>query len=69
VSCYTAYIALSCFNTLNSPEWSLFLFLEQYLQRLEGPLISQVWPRFMQLAKEMAAGAREAKLQAYATLR
>jgi hypothetical protein len=47
----------------------LFAFLERYLQRLEGPVAVQVWPRYMQLAKEISAVARDARPQAYATLR
>lgn len=47
----------------------LFVFLEAYLQRLEGPLAIQVWPRFLQLAKEIANSWREYKLQVYPTLR
>jgi hypothetical protein len=54
---------------LSRSEWVLFSFLEQYLKRLEGPVAVQVWPRVMQLAKDVSVTAREAKVQAYATLR
>jgi hypothetical protein len=47
----------------------LFSFLEQYLKRLEGPVAVQVWPRVMQLAKDVSVTSRDAKLQAYAMLR
>ncbi|KAF9067320.1 Dopey, N-terminal-domain-containing protein [Rhodocollybia butyracea] len=47
----------------------LFNFLEQYLQRLEGPLALQVWGRFLQLAKEIAGSTREFKPQTFSTLR
>jgi hypothetical protein len=50
-------------------EWILYAFLEDYLRRLEGPVATQVWPRFSQLAKEVATNWRELKLQAYAMLR
>ncbi|KAL0951843.1 hypothetical protein HGRIS_008504 [Hohenbuehelia grisea] len=53
----------------NLTDGVLFQFLEQYLQRLEGPLAVQVWNRFLQLAKELMAGAREFRLQTYPTLR
>lgn len=47
----------------------LFEFLEQYLQRLEGPLAVQVWGRFLQLSKEIAGSAREFKPQYFPVLR
>jgi hypothetical protein len=47
----------------------LFAFLERYLQQLEGPLVIQVWPRFLQLAKEVASNWRDYKLEVYPTLR
>ncbi|KAJ7687383.1 Dopey, N-terminal-domain-containing protein [Mycena rosella] len=47
----------------------LFKFLEQYLQRLEGPLALQVWGRFLQLVKDVFGNTREFKLQTYPALR
>lgn len=47
----------------------LFDFLEQYLKRLEGPLALQVWPRYLQLAKDLAALLRDFKVQAFPALR
>jgi hypothetical protein len=48
----------------------LFQFLEQYLQRLEGPLALQVWGRFLQLVKDIfGSSTREFKPQTYPTLR
>ncbi|KAI3621823.1 hypothetical protein WG66_015956 [Moniliophthora roreri] len=47
----------------------LFQFLEQYLQRLEGPLAIQVWGRFHQLAKEIVGGTKDLKPQTFPTLR
>ncbi|KZT72967.1 hypothetical protein DAEQUDRAFT_808918 [Daedalea quercina L-15889] len=44
-------------------------FLEQYLRRLEGPLVVQVWPRFTQLAKDLLASMREFKIQAFSAFR
>ncbi|KAG2744495.1 hypothetical protein P692DRAFT_20837634 [Suillus brevipes Sb2] len=46
----------------------LFHFLEQYLQRLEGPLALQVWGRFMQLAKDLAS-SRDFKIQVFLALK
>lgn len=47
----------------------LFRFLEQYLTRLEGPLAVQVWPRFLQLVKEITSGTKEFKPQHFPALR
>ncbi|KAK0500731.1 Dopey, N-terminal-domain-containing protein [Armillaria luteobubalina] len=47
----------------------LFRFLEQYLQRLEGPLAVQVWSRFLQLTKEVIGGGKDYRLQSFPTLR
>ena len=48
---------------------TLFEFLEQYLQRLEGPLAIQVWGRFVQLSKDMVASSKEFRPPTYYTLR
>lgn len=50
-------------------EETIFVFLEQYFEQLESPVAIQVWPRFLQLAKEIATSWREYKLQVYPTLR
>lgn len=55
--------------TIPSSDSTLFKFLEQYLQRLEGPLASQVWGRFNQLVKDILAGSRDFKLYHFAALR
>ena len=55
--------------TITRSDSTLFKFLEQYLQRLEGPLASQVWGRFNQLVKDILAGSRDFKLHHFATLR
>ncbi|KIL71408.1 hypothetical protein M378DRAFT_188883 [Amanita muscaria Koide BX008] len=53
----------------NLSDTSLFKFLENYLQRLEGPVALQVWGRFLQLVKDLTAGTREFKAQVYLTIR
>ncbi|KAF8640453.1 hypothetical protein AX17_000117 [Amanita inopinata Kibby_2008] len=53
----------------NLSDVTLFKFLEQYLQRLEGPLALQVWGRFLQLVKDVTAGTRDFKVQSYPALR
>jgi hypothetical protein len=53
---------------LDSSDVVLFHFLEQYLQRLEGPLALQVWGRFMQLAKDLAS-SRDFKIQVFLALK
>ncbi|PFH49049.1 hypothetical protein AMATHDRAFT_5245 [Amanita thiersii Skay4041] len=53
----------------NLSDATLFRFLEQYLQRLEGPLALQVWGRFLQLVKDITGGTREFKIQNYPALR
>jgi hypothetical protein len=47
----------------------LFRFLEQYLRRLEGPLATQVWSRYIQLAKEILGSSRDFKACNFPTLR
>ncbi|CAK5264480.1 unnamed protein product [Mycena citricolor] len=47
----------------------LFKFLEQYLARLEGPIALQVWPRYLQLVKDVSGSTREYKPQTYPALR
>lgn len=39
------------------------------MQRLEGPIAVQVWPRFLQLAKEVLGSARDFRAQTYPALR
>lgn len=53
---------------LNRSDIMLFNFLEQYLQRLEGPLALQVWGRFMQLTKDLAS-SRDFKIQIFLALK
>ncbi|KAL1738627.1 hypothetical protein HDZ31DRAFT_78212, partial [Schizophyllum fasciatum] len=47
----------------------LFKFLEQYLQRLEGPLVLQVWGRYVQLVRDITGSSKEFKPQHYPGLR
>ena len=47
----------------------LFKFLEQYLERLEGPLVLQVWGRYVQLVKDITGSSKEFKPQHYPGLR
>ncbi|KAI0095247.1 Dopey, N-terminal-domain-containing protein [Irpex rosettiformis] len=51
------------------PDVVLFDFLEQYLQRLEGPLAMQVWPRLVQLCRDFIGTSREFKPQVFSSLR
>ena len=48
---------------------TLFDFLEQYMERLEGPLALQVWNRFLQLAKDLLGSLRDFRPQAFAALK
>ncbi|KAG5643542.1 hypothetical protein DXG03_000683 [Asterophora parasitica] len=52
----------------NLNEEVLFRFLEQYLRRLEGPIATQVWPRFLQLVKEIVGSTRDFKAQNFPAL-
>ncbi|KAH7930453.1 hypothetical protein BV22DRAFT_1000727 [Leucogyrophana mollusca] len=54
---------------MNLSDVVLFKFLEQYLQRLEGPLALQVWGRFLQLARELGTNIREFKVQIFLVLK
>jgi hypothetical protein len=47
----------------------LFEFLEQYLQRLEGPLAVQVWGRCLQFFRDLLITFREFKVQVFHALR
>jgi len=47
----------------------LFKFFEQYLARLEGPIVIQVWGRYIQLAKEIAGNVKDYKIQSFYALR
>ncbi|KAJ3572176.1 hypothetical protein NP233_g3254 [Leucocoprinus birnbaumii] len=47
----------------------LFRFLEQYMAQLEGPIVVQVWGRYMQLAKEISGSVRDFKIQSFYALR
>ncbi|EGO05284.1 hypothetical protein SERLA73DRAFT_82881 [Serpula lacrymans var. lacrymans S7.3] len=53
----------------NLSDVALFTFLEQYFQRLEGPLAIQVWARFLQLTKELASSTREFKVQNFLVMK
>ena len=56
-------------NSASRTDANLFEFLEQYLQRLEGPLAVQVWGRYLQLTKDMIASSKDFRPQTYSTLR
>ncbi|KAF8665364.1 hypothetical protein AX16_000383 [Volvariella volvacea WC 439] len=47
----------------------LFTFMEQYFQRLEGPLAVQVWGRFLQLVKDIIGSSRDTRTQNFFSLR
>ncbi|KAI0067974.1 hypothetical protein BV25DRAFT_1896308 [Artomyces pyxidatus] len=47
----------------------LFQFMEQYLNQLEGPLVIQVWGRFLQLAKDVIGNVKEFRMQVFPVLR
>ncbi|EJC98757.1 uncharacterized protein FOMMEDRAFT_170958 [Fomitiporia mediterranea MF3/22] len=47
----------------------LFTFLEEYLSKLENPLALQVWPRYLSLAKDVAANVKEFRSQVFPVLR
>ncbi|TDL26444.1 hypothetical protein BD410DRAFT_521497 [Rickenella mellea] len=47
----------------------LFSFLESYLQKLEGPLATQVWNRYLSLAKEIASNVRDYRQQVFPVLK
>ncbi|KAI0323044.1 Dopey, N-terminal-domain-containing protein [Amylostereum chailletii] len=53
----------------NLSDATLFMFLEEYLAQLEGPLAIQVWGRCLQLAKEVLAGVRDFKPQVFPVLK
>lgn len=48
---------------------TVFAFLEEYLEKLEGPLAVQVWPRYLAMAKEVASSPKEFRLQVFPVLR
>ena len=48
---------------------TLFDFLEQYMERLEGPLALQVWNRYLQLVKDLLVSLRDFRPQAFAALK
>jgi hypothetical protein len=50
-------------------DYVLFVFLEDYFGRLEGPIAMQVWGRFVTLAKEIAGNVYGFKLQVFPCLR
>ncbi|KAF9056037.1 Dopey, N-terminal-domain-containing protein [Panaeolus papilionaceus] len=47
----------------------LFKFLEEYFRRLEGPLVIQVWSRYIQLVKEVISTSKEFKPHSFSALR
>ncbi|KAF8588312.1 hypothetical protein K439DRAFT_1629769 [Ramaria rubella] len=53
----------------NLSDGVIFVFLEEYLARLEGPLAVQVWGRCIALAKDITSNVHGYKLQIFPTLR
>ncbi|KAH7100146.1 Dopey, N-terminal-domain-containing protein [Auriculariales sp. MPI-PUGE-AT-0066] len=53
----------------NLTDAALFTFLEEYLRRLEGPIVIQVWGRCLSLAKDICSNAAVYKQQLYPMLR
>ncbi|QRW09045.1 hypothetical protein RhiLY_08044 [Ceratobasidium sp. AG-Ba] len=47
----------------------LFKFLQEYLAKLEGPIINQVWGRFTSLLKDVAANIQSHRAQVFPALR
>ncbi|KAG8769969.1 hypothetical protein FRC12_004614 [Ceratobasidium sp. 428] len=50
------------------PDVVLFKFLQEYLAKLEGPIINQVWGRFMSLLKDVAANVQNHRAQVFPAL-
>ncbi|KAG8740013.1 hypothetical protein FRC10_004853 [Ceratobasidium sp. 414] len=46
----------------------LFKFLQEYLAKLEGPIVNQVWGRFMSLLKDVAANIQSHRAQVFPAL-
>lgn len=55
-------------SNLSLTDAVLFKFMEQYFQRLEGPLAIQVWSRFLSLVKDLVT-TKEFKSQNFPALR
>ena len=53
----------------NLSDRTLFLFLEDYMRRLEGPIVIQVWARCLSLAKDVTGNATAYKQQLFPVLR
>ncbi|EJD54553.1 hypothetical protein AURDEDRAFT_156337 [Auricularia subglabra TFB-10046 SS5] len=53
----------------NLSDKTLFLFLEEYMRRLEGPIVIQVWARCLSLAKDVTGNATAYKQQIFPVLR
>jgi len=62
-------IAVTVPETTHRSDAVLFKFLEQYLARLEGPIVIQVWGRYIQLAKEIAGNVKDYKVQSFYALK
>lgn len=45
------------------------MFLEDYMRRLEGPIVIQVWARCLALAKEVSGNSTLYKQQLFPLLR
>ncbi|KAH6916730.1 Dopey, N-terminal-domain-containing protein [Coprinopsis sp. MPI-PUGE-AT-0042] len=65
-------ISLAARKASNAPgltDVALFQFLEQYLSKLEGPVAVQVWPRVLQLVRDLTTGSREFKVHHFHALK
>lgn len=66
---FAPFISLKPFLISCRTDYVLFVFLEDYFGRLEGPIAMQVWGRFVTLAKEIAGNVYGFKLQIFPCLR
>jgi len=66
---FAPLIPLQTFLIFCRTDYVLFVFLEDYFGRLEGPIGMQVWGRFVTLAKEIAGNVYGFKLQIFPCLR
>lgn len=57
--------------SLNNPSLTdavLFKFLQEYLAKLEGPIVNQVWSRFMSLLKDITTNIQTHRTQVFPAL-
>ncbi|CAE6478176.1 unnamed protein product [Rhizoctonia solani] len=51
------------------PDSTLFKFMQEYLTRLESPIVNQVWGRLMSLLKDITASTQAHRAQIFPALR